>query len=198
MKTAVAVIMFAATAVLAPTAQAYEQRGGSLTIGFHGQYGIIEGSARYGEDFQWGPGYGVRLRYALSRQAALGLVFERMTFDSEIDTIPEPGQLAPPQRVILIVTGGEYIRHFDRRGKVGKSVVAGIGFYHPTIEISRNEAEVAGQEDNFLAWVGGALEYFPRRTIGVEFGLRLYGMLADGGNSGVAEGSVGVNFYLLK
>jgi hypothetical protein len=195
---ALTVLALAAIVLLAPRADAYEQRSGSLMIGLHGQYGVIEGSGRFGDEFDWGPGYGVRLRYALSRHSAIGLVFERLSFDSVFDTVAAAGELEPPDRVVLIVTGAEYVRQFDRRGKLGKSALAGLGFYHPTIEIGENEAEVAGQEDNLLAWAGGALEYFPRRTIGVEFGLRLYGILADGGNSAVVEGSLGVNFYLLK
>jgi hypothetical protein len=199
MRTLVAAgVLAVALAAAVPAAEAYEQRKGSLTVGLFGSYEGIEGGGEYGDDFDLGPGYGVRLRYAMSREAAVGLVFERLTFESVLGSMPGPDSLlAPPDRLILIVTGGEYVRHFDRRGKLGKSLFGGAGFYHPTIEISRNEQQTANG-DNLLAWAGAGLEYFPRRTIGVELGVRAFGILAEGGASGVAQASLGVNLYLLK
>jgi hypothetical protein len=192
---------FLAFVLNASPAPGHEQRSGSIGLGLHGQYGGILGPAGFGEDFtaddfDLGGGYGVRLRYATSRSASVGLVFERFAFGA-VEGLESPDSLlAPPDELQLIVTGGEYTRYFDRRGKWSQSVLGGIGFYHPTVQTDRYE--VFGGTDNVLAWVGAALQYFPRRTVEVELMVRFHGLLGEGSSGGVAVVSLGVNAFLLR
>jgi Outer membrane protein beta-barrel domain len=178
-------------AVLWPAGAWAQERPGTLSLGIQGQYGIIGGPSDFAEDYDWGPGFGIRIRYALGGPQAFGISFESQTFDP--DSEAEEG-LDQPEELKFANVSLEYLRYFNRGEGRSQYAAVGAGLAHPSEVRSGGIAEVS---DALLITGGGGLEVFVHRTTAIDVSLRGYAMIGESVTA-TAEIAAGIHFYLIK
>jgi hypothetical protein len=179
-----------AIAILPGTARAQE-RPGTLSLGIQAQYGVLLGPSNFAEDYDWGPGFALRIRYAFGGPHAMGISFESQTFDpssSAEATIDKPIQLK------IADVSVEYLRYFNRGHGRSQYAAIGLGLSHPSEERTGGVAEVS---DALLLTGGGGVEVFVHRTVALDVSGRAYGMIGESVTASV-EFAAGFHFYLIK
>ena len=176
---------------LVPGAARAQERPGTLSLGLQGQYGTLLGPSDFAEDYDWGPGFGVRIRYAFGGPHALGISFESQTFDPTSDP---PEALDEPIELKIANVGVEYIRYFNRGHGRSQYAVIGLGLSHPSETRTGGIAEVS---DALLVTGGGGVEVFVHRQVSIDISARGYGMIGESVTASV-EFAAGFHFYLIK
>jgi hypothetical protein len=174
-----------------PSAAVAQERPGTLSLGIQGQYGIIGGPSDFAEDYDWGPGFGIRIRYALGGPQAFGISFESQTFDPSSEA--EAG-LDQPEELKFANVSLEYLRYFNRGEGRSQYAAVGIGLAHPSEERTGGIADVS---DALLLTGGGGLEVFVHRTTAIDVSLRGYAMIGESVTA-TAEIAAGIHYYLIK
>jgi len=168
-----------------------QERPGTLSLGFQGQYGTLLGPSDFAEDYDWGAGFGIRIRYALGGPQALGISFESQTFDPSNDA---PESLDDPIKLKIANVSVEYLRYFNRGHGRSQYAAIGVGLSHPSEERTGGVAEVS---DALLLTGGGGVEVFVHRTVAIDISARAYGMIGESVTATV-EFAAGLHFYLIK
>jgi hypothetical protein len=196
-------LLFALVFVCMATASAcvagpiFEEKG-TLTVGFHGQYGLLVGDAPSADHFDNGAGYGVRLRYYLGRNRAMGVSLDRQTFSG----VASGSLTQRPEEMNVAVMTVDYLWYFDRKSSLTRYITAGAGIHHPSRDYSEysNNSWVSYSDvgpDGIVLCVGAGLEHFFHRVAALDFSARAYGLFAQGGALGSVEVAVGMNFYII-
>jgi hypothetical protein len=186
-----AVLGLGLLAALAPSLARAQERPGTLSLGLQGQYGTLLGPSDFAEDYDWGPGFALRIRYAFGGPHALGISFESQTFDPTPDP---PEALDEPLELKIANVGVEYIRYFNRGHGRSQYAVIGLGLSHPSEERTGGVAEVS---DALLVTGGGGVEVFVHRAVSIDISGRGYGMIGESVTASV-EFAAGFHFYLIK
>lgn len=184
----VAVVLVALIFEVGPASA--QERPGTLSLGLQGQYGLIAGPSNFAEDYDFGPGFAIRIRYALGGPQAFGISFESQTFDPD----PKSTDENPPLDLKFANATVEYVRYFNRGAGRSQYAAFGAGLFHPS-EVRRNGVQVVS--DGLVLTAGGGLEIFFRRNTSIDLSLRAYGMIGDS-VSATVQAAAGIHLYLIK
>jgi hypothetical protein len=176
----------------------FEEKG-TLTMGLHGQYGLLVGDAPAADDFDSGLGYGLRLRYYLGGNRALGISLDRQTFEGAASS---PTADRPEEMNVAIITM-DYYWYFDRKSDLPRYISIGAGVHHPSKDYSEysNNAWVPYSKvgpDGIVVSIGAGVEHFFHRVAAVDFSVRGHALLGQGGALGSVEATMGLNFYIIE
>jgi len=175
----------------------FEEKG-TLTVGIHGQYGLLVGDATPADDFDNGKGYGIRLRYYLGRNRALGVSLDRQTFTAANAGSPSER----PEEMNVAVMTVDYLWYFDRKSDLTRYITVGAGVHHPSRDFSEySSGSWVGYSkvgpDGLVVCLGAGLEHFFHRVVAVDFSVRSYGLFGQDGVLGSVEAAIGFNFYII-
>jgi opacity protein-like surface antigen len=164
-------------------------------IGFAGfaQYGALTKTGEIGEDFSSGAGFGVRLRYRMRYERALGITFERQGFDPRVKSSADTAA----KNSTLIATGLEIYQMFGTRTRTVRMLSAGVGLAQVTQKLNDQESQVAGPGvgDGFYVSLGGGLEYFFWQSWAVDLGMRYHAVILHETTNHDVQFSAGLVFY---
>lgn len=188
-------IVFPLLLILSVTQAALAQeRPGTLSLGVQAQYGLIAGPSDFGEDFSRGPGFAVRIRYALGGPQAFGISFESQTFDADASATGG-GEASQPVKLKLANATLEYLRYFNRGQGNSQYLVMGLGLYHPS---EQRTTGLATASDGLVLLFGGGTELFTFRTTSIDLSIRANGLFGGDAVSATLEAAVGFHHYLIK
>jgi opacity protein-like surface antigen len=164
-------------------------------IGFAGfaQYGGLTKTGEIGEDFGAGAGYGVRLRYRMRYERALGLTFERQGFDPRTKSSADTAASS----MTLTATGVDIYQMFGTRTRATKMLNAGVGLAQITQKLNDNETQAAGPGvgDGFYVSLGGGIEYFVWQSWAVDVSMRYHAVILHETTNHDVQFYAGVVFY---
>jgi hypothetical protein len=166
-------------------------RPGQVGVGGHAQFGSLFESGDLGDVFDLGPGLGIRIRYRMRLERALGLVFESQSFDARDDT---PDSLFAPDRLTALTSGIEIYQMFGTRGRTVRYLNAGVGLVQLSVRNHQDETEYPG--DGLYASVGGGLERFVYRSTAIDLEAKYTAMFHEGETNHAVRVSAGVIFYV--
>jgi hypothetical protein len=168
-------------------------RPGQVGIAGFGQYGTLFKSGDIGDDFKTGPGIGIRLRYRMRYERALGLTFERQTFDPRVKATADTAA----KQLVLIASGLEMYQMFGTRTRTVKMLSAGVGIAQVTQKLNDNETKVGGPGvgDGFYASLGGEIEYFFWQTWAWDLSVRYHAVFLNQTTNHDLQISAGLIFY---
>ncbi|MFH0777047.1 MAG: hypothetical protein V2A71_00305 [Candidatus Eisenbacteria bacterium] len=167
----------------------FEERG-TLTVGGFAQYGMLAGDATAVDEYDKGVGYGMRLRYNLGRDRALGISLENQTFEA----VPAPPGDDQPRKLKIALITMDYIFYFERRSTLTRYLTFGAGVHHPGREYHLNS--IIGP-DGLVLTAGGGFEYFFHKLTSLDVSVRAYGLFGQDGLMGTAQAAAGINFYII-
>lgn len=177
-------------------------RAGQVGVGIQGQYGSLLDSGKLGGEFGSGPGLGVRLKYRLRYERALGLSFERHSFDtrgdsaqagSAFDRITDAG--VRRERLDFSMAGLELYQLFDTRTPTVKLVSAGIGLVQLNSRLSNKETQYPLGGDGFYLSAGAGVERFVYRSWALDLSTRYMAVFHDSKVNHDVQLQGGVIFY---
>jgi len=166
-------------------------RPGQVGIGAQGQYGSMFKSGGYGDLYDLGAGGGVRVRYRMRYERALGLAFESQSFDARDDS---PDSSAAPRKLTALLTGVEIYQMFGTRTKATRYLNGGVGLAQFSAKNHQDETEFPG--DGLFVSLGAGLEQFVWRSMALDFEMKYYAMFHEGDTSHAVRLSGGVIFYV--
>jgi hypothetical protein len=179
-----------AALILAAIPASAQERPGTLSLGIQGQYGAIAGPSDFADDYDFGSGFAIRIRYALGGPQAIGISFESQTFDPD----PKSTDENPPLELKFANAMVEYVRYFNRGAGRSQYAAFGAGLFHPS-EVRVNGVQLVS--DGLVLTAGGGLEIFFRRNTSIDLSLRAYGLIGDS-VSATIEAAAGIHLYLIK
>jgi hypothetical protein len=177
-------------------------RPGQVGLSAQGQFGAMLPVAGMGEEFGFGPGFAVRLKYRMRYERGIGLSFERQSFDARSDakfTDPltgeplEPGAPTAPAKVTLILSGIDFYQMFGTRTPVTRMLSAGFGLAQ--VHATLNDRETEYRPDGFYATLGGGVEKFFYRGLAYDLTGRYIAVFEEGKTTHQFQAALGLVFY---
>lgn len=166
-------------------------RPGQVGVSLQGQYGTMFKAGEIGDTFDSGAGLAVRLRYRMRYERALGLSFERQSFDARDDT---PDSTFAPTELTVVTSGVEIYQMFGTRTRTVRMLSAGVGLAQLSYETFSGETEFPG--DGLYVSVGAGLERFFWQSWAYDLGFRYMALFHDGETNHELQASAGVIFYV--
>lgn len=178
-------------------------RPGQVGLSVGGSFGTLLKTGEIGEQFGYGPGMNVRVRYRARYERGWGLSFESHTREvRDLDTVrdywnderyPADSSVAYEKATIFLY-GVDFYQMFDTRTKTPKLLSVGAGLAHPAFTLNDGESQYPINDGPYLA-VGAGIERFFWRSLAVDFGIRYAAIfLGDGVNHDV-HASLGLIYY---
>jgi hypothetical protein len=171
-----------------------QERPGTLSLGVQAQYGLIMGPSDFAEEFNNGPGFAIRIRYALGGPQAFGISFESQTFGADQSAI-DPESTSIPDQLKLANATLEYLRYFNRGQGNSQYLVVGLGLYHPS---ETRSTGLAATSDGLVLAVGGGAEFFTLRTTSLDLSVRANALFGGDAISATIQAAFGFHHYLIK
>ena len=189
---AVAAVSFLLTA-RAEAAVVVLPRPGQVGLGVIGQYGSMFKSGEIGRDFGAGPGFGVRLRYRMRYERAMGLTFESQGFNPRVQSAADTAA----KDLTLLATGFEVYQMFGTRTRTTRMLSAGVGLAHVYQKLNDNDILFSGSGvgDGPYASLGGELEYFFWQSWAVDASLRYHAVFLNSTVNHDVQFAAGLIFY---
>jgi hypothetical protein len=162
-------------------------------VGISGQFGygsLLEGGL-YGEDFSTGPAFGVRLRYRMRYERALGLSFESQRFDVRQESIADTAF----KSLTVMNSGVEFYQLFGTRTKTVRMLMVGAGLSQPSVELNDGETFFYPGGDGFYVSGGMGLERFFYRSWAYDLSARYLSIFKDGKSNHQFQAAIGLIFY---
>jgi hypothetical protein len=193
-------------------AAAWEQRRGTISVGFQAGISSLEGTAVYTRhgyetdefeyplsNYRFGPAMGLHFRYALDRAHAAGVTLEDIRFRRKSGVDPSMAKEFQINTVFF-----DYYLYLARRERLTPSIVLGLGFHRDAFRFSQSDHLIPPLA--LAANLGGSLEYFVRPPFSIETTLRGYYLgthgsgewSVDGSGSVAASLQVGFHYYVLQ
>ncbi len=174
-------------------------RPGQVGIGVQGQFGTLLEGGSLGNGFSSGGGLAVRVRYRMRYERAIGVSFENHGFDArpgatfhDLATGDVLSGQDVPTHLNLILSGIDFYQMFGTETPVTRMVGAGIGI------AQAHRTAPSGTDfppDGFYITVGGGIEKFFYRSIGVDASLRYHAIFTDGSTNHDLQASLGLILY---
>src|SRR5262249_7757175 len=124
--------------------------------------------------FGSGGGVGVRLRYRLRYERAIGVSFEQQTFEVRhaVDSL-DAGVNIADRKLTLLNTSVEFYQLFGTRGRTTRMLSAGFGLCQPSKKLADGETKLGGNDvlDGAFISVGAGLERFLYQSAGLDLNL---------------------------
>lgn len=171
-------------------------------MGGGGGYSLINGEARYGLDFDAGPGYYINLKYSVSERVAVGFNFQNQGYQW-VDGEPQYDDL------VLTTFEGHIYFYRDRDADANQYAMLGLGIFRP--ELRRNVGETVFPGEGLILTVGLGTELFLRENWALDLSGRAIGYFSEGiapsemdtiESTGSVSfgltGQLGILYYLIK
>lgn len=191
------VVVFALAAML-PAVEAravvvVPPHSGQLGVGIQGQYGSLMKTGGLGSDFGTGGGLAVRLRYRLRYERAIGLSFERQTFD--VRSLADSAYAE--KSLTLMNSSVEFYQLFGTRGKTTRMLSAGFGLVQPSKKLRDGELKVGGDDvlDGAFISLGAGLERFFYQSLGLDLNIHYQTIFQNGSTNHDIQAAAGLIFY---
>lgn len=168
-------------------------RAGQLGVGLSGQYGTLLSTGGLGEEFGSGGGLGVRLRYRLRYERAIGVTFEQQKFDVR----HEADSTFADRTLTLLNTSVEFYQLFGTRGRTTRMLSAGFGLCQPSKKLADGEIKLGGNDvlDGAFISVGAGLERFVYQSLGIDLNLHYQTIFQNGSTNHNVQAAAGLIFY---
>ena len=164
-------------------------------IGFAGvaQYGTLAKTGEIGENFDTGPGFGLRLRYRMRYERALGISFERHGFDPRVKSAADTAA----KTCTILTTGLDVYQMFGTRTRATKMLSVSVGLAHVDQKLNDNETQSSGPGvgDGFYVGAGGGIEYFFWQSWAVEVSMRYHAVILNSTTNHDIQFAAGLVFY---
>lgn len=179
-------------------------RAGQVGIGVNGSFATLAKAGSLGEEFGYGPGVGVRLRYRMRYERAIGLTFDMLALDAREAGFREGAfsgyrdvgdSLLTRDRVNLNLTGFEFYQMFDTRSRDVKWVSIGAGLVQASARLSNGETQYPLGSDGTFVGVGAGIERFVYRSWAVEVSARYQAIFFDSSVNHDMQATLGMIFY---
>lgn len=179
---------------LAPAANADSivlPRPGQVGISGTFGYGSLLKGGVYGDDFSTGPSFGVRLRYRMRYERAIGLSFESQRFD-----VREPSAADTAFKTLSVMNSGvEFYQLFGTRTKTVRMLMVGAGISQPNVELNDGETFFYPGGDGFYVTGGMGLERFFYNSWAYDLSARYVSIFKDGKSNHEFQAAIGLIFY---
>jgi len=178
-------------------------RAGQVGVGVNGSFGTLLESGSLGTEFGTGPGLGVRLRYRMRYERAIGLTFDVVHLDSRVPGYPSGpfGDPTPADSLItrdvlnLTTTVIDLYQMFGTRTRNVKWLSAGAGIVQATAKLSTGETQYPLESDGAYLSLGGGVERFIFRSWALDFSTRYQAVFYGGAVNHNLQAAVGLMFY---
>ena len=179
-------------------------RAGQVGIGVNGSFGTLMKGGSLGSEFGTGPGLGVRLRYRMRYERAIGLSFDMHQLDAREAGYPEGAfsgyrdvgdSLLTRDRLSMSMTGLELYQMFDTRSRNVKWLSVSAGLVQVSARLSDGETQYPLASDGTFVGIGGGVERFVYRSWALDVTARYQAVFFDSSVSHNLQGSVGMIFY---
>ena len=165
-------------------------RPGQIGIGIQGQYGMLAKSGDMGNEFSNGPGLGIRLRYRLRFERAIGLSFEGHQIDSRV-VVPADTAF---RKLSLIMSGVEIYQLFGTRDRTTRMLSVGVGLAQPSVEQNDGVTNYL-LEDGLYVSAGAGLERFFFRSWAFDLSTRYFAIFQNAKTNHDFQAQLGLIFY---
>jgi hypothetical protein len=165
-------------------------RPGQVGIGIQGQFGMLAKSGDLGDLFSNGPGIGIRLRYRMRYERAIGLSFEAHQFDSRVVGVAGDTTI---RKLKLITSGVEIYQLFGTRDRTTRMVSVGVGLAQASVEL--NDGETIYPDDGVYVSAGAGLEHFFFRSWAYDLSTRYFAVFQHGKTNHDFQAQLGLIFY---
>jgi hypothetical protein len=185
-------------------ARAYEHRRDTPSVGVQINLGNLGVDSYWGDAFGWGRGVNIHLRNQISRNRAIGITFEQQRYDSEaLLHGDDPTKGEDTDYLNLQTLLFDYFFYFNRPQRRCYYAVLSAGFYRPELVDTQQDPgqpktmNVRYPGENFMARVGGGVEYFVSRKLSVDTSLSFYYIRTPGqpGLTGSGQLATGLHLY---
>lgn len=178
-------------------------RAGQVGVGVNGNFGTLIESGVLGDEFGSGPGLGVRLRYRMRYERAIGLSFDVVHLDSRVPGYPSGafGDPTPADTLLtrdvlnLTTTGIDLYQMFGTRTRNVKWLSAGVGIVQATAKLSDGEIQYPIEGDGAYLSLGAGVERFVFRSWALDFSTRYQALFYGGTVNHNVQAAVGLMFY---
>jgi hypothetical protein len=196
--------LVALTVSAAGAASIVVPRAGQVGIGVVGNFGTLANGGSLGKEFGFGPGVGVRLRYRMRYERAIGLTFDMHQLDARKAGYPEGAfsgyrdvgdSLLTRDRVSMNMTGFEFYQMFDTRSRDVKWLSIGAGIVQTSARLSNGETQYPLANDGTFIGVGGGVERYVFRSWAVDLSVRYQAVFYDSSVNHNLQASAGMIFY---
>jgi len=176
-------------------------RPGQIGLSIQGQYGGMLASGGLGDNFAYGPGLAVRLRYRMRYERAIGLSFESQSFDvrsvshfNDFNGVPIPSDtLIAPETVTLITSGLDFYKLYGTRTNTTRMLSAGFGLAQ--VHFKLRDGEIEFQPDGFYTSLGAGVEKFVWRSWAWDLSGRYMAVFENGDVNHEFQISLGLVVY---
>jgi hypothetical protein len=174
-------------------------RPGQVGVELQGGYGTLLKSGDLSKDFGNGPTLGVRLRYRMRYERALGLSFENQRFEiripEEFDPATIPGQPPLPGRtkINVVLSGLEFYQMFGTRTRTTRMIGIGAGLAQTSGRTLNNETFFPGDGAYINATL--AAERFFFRSLAFDLSARYQLLFLPENREHDVQGALGLIFY---
>lgn len=168
-------------------------RAGQLGVGLQGQYGSLLKSGGLGSDFGAGGGLSVRLRYRLRYERAIGVSFERQSFEAR-----DPGPEVDAEKTLTLMNSSiEFYQLFGTESRTTRMLSAGFGLVQPSKKLRNGEIKLGGDDvlDGAFVSVGAGIERFFYQSLGFDMSLHYQTVFQNGSTNHDIQAAVGLIFY---
>lgn len=196
--------LVALTVSAAGAASIVVPRAGQVGIGLVGSFGTLANGGSLGEEFGYGPGVGVRLRYRMRYERAIGLTFDMHQLDAREAGYPEGvfsgyrdvgDSLLTRDRVSMNLTGFEFYQMFDTRSRDVKWLSIGAGIVQTSARLSNGETQYPLANDGTFVGIGGGVERYVYRSWALDLSVRYQAVFYDSSVNHNLQASAGMIFY---
>lgn len=168
-------------------------RPGQLGVGLMGQYGSFLKNGSLGSEFGSGGGLSVRVRYRMRYERAIGLSFERQTFDVR----HQADSIFADKTVSLMNSSVEFYQLFGTRTNTTRMLSAGFGLTQVTKKLADGEIKLGGDDvgDGAFVSLGAGLEKFVYQSLGVDMNVHYEAVFQNKSTNHEFQVAVGLIFY---
>jgi hypothetical protein len=168
-------------------------RPGQVGVGVQGGYGMLLENGTLGTDFGNGPTLGVRLRYRMRYERALGLSFENQRFDIRVPETVDPLGFPGREKINVVLSGLELYQMFGTRTRTTKMIGIGIGLAQTSGRSINGETFYPGDGMYVNAILG--VERFVFRSWALDLSARYSMLFLPDDQEHDLQGALGVIFY---
>ena len=173
-------------------------RPGQVGIGVQGQFGMLAKSGDMGsglegdlgKGFSNGPGLGIRLRYRLRYERAIGLSFEGHQLNTRV-VLPADTAFS---KLSLITSGVEIYQLFGTRDRTTRMLSVGAGLAQPSVEQNDGVTNYL-LEDGLYVSAGAGLERFFFRSWAFDLSTRYFAIFQNAKTNHDFQAQAGLIFY---
>jgi len=168
-------------------------RPGQLGVALDGQYGSFFKTGGLGSEFGAGPGLGVRVRYRMKYERAIGLSFER----SDYAVRHNADTTFADNTATLLNSSVEFYQLFGTDGKTTRMISGGFGLTQVSKKLNDGELKLGGDDvsDGMFVTIGAGLERFFVQSFGLDVNAHYEFIFQNGSTNQLFEVGLGLVFY---